>query len=187
MVDRTPPRPLLATARNPMRARRMSLRTEGAYLHWIRRFVEFHGRRPPQELGPVHVEAFLTDLATRRQVAASIRNQVLCSDLFLYKQVLGADFPRLESIVRDGRGRKGRITTLPENLRELIAGHLTRLREWFDNERRRSRPGVSLPFALERKYPDAATSWARSNPCAITRTRARYSEPSRSPSAKRVS
>ncbi len=91
----------------------MSLRTEGAYLHWIRRFVEFHGRRPPQEPGPVHVEPFLTDLATRQHVAASTQNQVLCSILFLYKQVLGADFLRLESIVRDGKGRKAASRRCP--------------------------------------------------------------------------
>jgi integron integrase len=205
-----------------MRTRRMSLRTEASYLHWIRRYVEFHGRRPPRELGPLHVEAFLTDLATRLHVAASTQNQALCALLFLYKQVLHADFPWLENIVRaarprhlpvvlsrdevrrvlvelrgtpwlvasllygsglrlheglalrvkdldferhelvvrDGKGRKDRVTTLPECLRDPVAGHLARLRDWFANERRRARPGVSLPFALAHKYPQAATSWA---------------------------
>lgn len=221
-MDATPRPGLLATARGLMRTRHMSLRTEEAYLHWIRRYVAFHGRQSPAELGPQHVEAFLTALATRWHVSASTQNQALCALLFLYRQVLKADLPWLENIVRagkprhlpvvlsrdevrrvlaelrgtawlvvsllygsglrlneglalrvkdadlerrevvvrDGKGRKDRVTTLPESLREPISGHLVRLREWFDNERHRARPGVSLPFALTRKYRGASTSWA---------------------------
>ena len=67
---------------------------------------------------------------------------------------------RRELVVRDGKGRKDRVTTLSESLQPSIEGHLARLREWFSNERQRRRPGVSLPYSLARKYPAAPTSWA---------------------------
>lgn len=222
MANPTPTRGFLTTARDLMRARHMSLRTEKAYLQWIRRYVAFHDRRSPRNLGATAVEAFLTDLATRLHVAASTQNQALAAILFLYRQVLNVDLPWLENIVRavkprhlpvvlardevrrvlaelrdtpwlvasllyggglrlheglmlrvkdvdferrelvvrDGKGRKDRVTTLPLSLRDPLLGQLARLREWFDNERRLSRPGVSVPFALAHKYPAAPTSWA---------------------------
>jgi integron integrase len=66
---------------------------------------------------------------------------------------------RGELIVREAKGGKDRVTMLPATLQEPLRVHLTRLRDWYEVERRQRRPGVSLPFALERKYPDAATQW----------------------------
>jgi len=83
-----------------MRLRHLSRRTEEAYLHWMRRFYEFHGRRNPAELGPEEVTAFLNDLASRRRVAASTQNQALAALLFLYRKVLGLDLPWLGDLVR---------------------------------------------------------------------------------------
>ena len=76
---------LLDQLRTFMRARRYSLRTEKAYLDWIRRFILFHGKRHPRELGEREITEFLTDLAAHRHVAASTRNQALSALLFLYQ------------------------------------------------------------------------------------------------------
>jgi len=83
-----------------MRLRHFSPRTEEAYLGWMRRYHEFHGRRDLATLGPEHVTAFLSALATRRRVAASTQNQALAALLFLYRHVLGVDLPWLDDLVR---------------------------------------------------------------------------------------
>ena len=77
---------LLDQVRTFMRARRYSLRTEEAYLDWIRRFILFHGKRHPRDLGEQEITEFLTDLAAHRHVAASTQNQALSALLFLYQQ-----------------------------------------------------------------------------------------------------
>ena len=69
--------PLLEKVRALIRFRRYSLRTEEAYLGWIKRFVLFHGKRHPRPLGEAEVVAFLSDLATTHRVAASTHNQAL--------------------------------------------------------------------------------------------------------------
>jgi integron integrase len=83
-----------------MRLRHVSPRTEEAYLAWMRRFYDHHGRRDPKELGAQHVTAFLSELATRGHVAASTQNQALAALLFLYRDVLGVDLPWLDDLVR---------------------------------------------------------------------------------------
>ncbi|MBS0398922.1 MAG: phage integrase N-terminal SAM-like domain-containing protein, partial [Proteobacteria bacterium] len=75
-------------------------------------------------------------------------------------RVKDIDLVRRELIVRKGKGRKDRVTTLPESLRAPLEDHLAKLAEWFANERHLGRPGVSLPGALMHKYPAASTSWA---------------------------
>jgi integron integrase len=212
---------LFALARERMRTRHFALRTEQAYLHWLRRFVAFHRRKHPRELGAPHVEQFLTYLAVHRKVSAATQNQALQALLFLYRHVLEIQLPWLdgvtraaqpkrlplvltraevrallvelegtvwliasllygsglrlseglrlrvkdlaldrgELIVREAKGGKDRITMLPQALDAPLRAHLARLRAWFEEERRRGRPGVSLPFALARKYPDAGAQW----------------------------
>jgi integron integrase len=86
-----------------LRLRHYSLRTEEAYLGWIRRFVWFHGKRHPREMGAAEVEAFLTDLAVKRNVSAATQNQALAALLFLYKEVLGIQLPWLDEMVRAKR------------------------------------------------------------------------------------
>lgn len=97
------PMTLREAVHRAMRLRRLSPRTEEAYLHWMRRFVQFHGGRRPVELGAAHVTAFLSALATRDHVAASTQNQALAALLFLYRDVYGLDLPWLEGIVRAQR------------------------------------------------------------------------------------
>ena len=81
----------------------MSRRTEEAYVAWIRRFIFFHDKRHPAEMGAVEVTKFLTSLAVDGQVAASTQNQALSALLFLYKDVLEVDLPWLDGIVRAKR------------------------------------------------------------------------------------
>lgn len=95
-----PPVRLLEKVRECIRARHYSIRTEDSYVDWVRRYVRYHGRRHPRELGAVHVGAFLSSLANDRKVSASTQNQALAALLFLYKQVLGVDLPWLEGVTR---------------------------------------------------------------------------------------
>lgn len=94
---------LLDVVRREIRARHMSLRTEGTYVYWVRDFVRFHGRRHPREMGPSEVEAYLSMLANRRRVAASTHNQALSALLFLYRAVLKVELPWLQNLQRPRR------------------------------------------------------------------------------------
>ncbi len=80
-----------------------SLRTEHAYLGWIRRFILFHEKRHPLELSAADVERFLSHLAVAGNVAASTQNQALAALLFLYKEVLGNPLPWLDDLTRAKR------------------------------------------------------------------------------------
>ncbi len=91
---------LLDAVRERVRARHYSYLTEKAYLHWTRRFIRFHGRRHPREMGKAELEAFLTSLATEARVSASTQNQALAALLFLYREVLDLPFPWLDQVVR---------------------------------------------------------------------------------------
>jgi site-specific recombinase XerD len=90
---------LLDQVRDAIRVRHLSIRTEQAYLDWIRRFIIFHQKRHPRDLGKAEITRFLTWLATHRRVAASTQNQALCALLFLYRHVLEQDFPWLDDLV----------------------------------------------------------------------------------------
>src|SRR5688500_10272177 len=91
---------LLDQLRERIRYCHYSLRTEQAYVFWVRRFIRFHHRQHPREMGSPEVEAFLTHLATDRQVAPSTHKQALAAILFLYRQVLDIDLPWLQDIGR---------------------------------------------------------------------------------------
>ncbi|HET7930437.1 MAG TPA: integron integrase [Rhodanobacteraceae bacterium] len=93
-----PPPRLLQQVRGRMRRLGMSLRTEEAYVGWIRRFILANDKRHPHELGAREVELFLTRLATVGNVAASTQNQALSALLFLYREVLNEDLPWLENV-----------------------------------------------------------------------------------------
>ena len=89
----TPPPRLLDRVRAILRARHYSRRTEESYVAWIRRYIHFHGRRHPADLGEPELTRFLSALATERQVSASTQNQALAALLFLYQTVLEARSP----------------------------------------------------------------------------------------------
>jgi len=94
---------LLDRVRAILRARHYSRRTEESYLGWIRRYIHFHGRRHPGELGEPEITRFLSALATERQVSASTQNQALAALLFLYQTVLEREIAWLEGIVHAKR------------------------------------------------------------------------------------
>lgn len=91
---------LLDQVRARMRVKHYSLRTEEAYLYWIRRYILATGKRHPRELDGVVVEGFLSRLATDDNVSASTQSQALSAILFLYRQVLAIDLPWMENVVR---------------------------------------------------------------------------------------
>ena len=216
------PRPrLLDRVREAIRTRHYSRRTEKAYVHWIRRFIFFHDKRHPAEMGPAEISAFLSSLAVRDKVAASTQNQALSALLFLYRDVLGVDLPWLDDVVRakrpqylpvvltrdetravlqqltgvprimafllygaglrlleccrlrvkdvdfatnqivirDGKGRKDRVTMLPAAVKTLLMTHLDHVRTQRQADLRRGAGWVELPGALLRKYPNAGREW----------------------------
>ena len=94
------PLPFLERNRQKIRLKHYSLRTEQVYLDWIKRFILFHGKRHPAEMGAAEVESFLTHLAVDRGVAASTQNQAKSALLFMYKEVIGIELPWLEHVER---------------------------------------------------------------------------------------
>jgi integron integrase len=217
--DSTKPR-LLDLVRQAVRVRHYSYRTEKAYVHWIVRYIRFHGLRHPLELSEQEVGEFLTHLAVARHVSASTQNQALNAIVFLYKHVLDRplglihnaarakrprrlpavfsqeevrcilermqgrgriiahflygsglrlmeclrlrikdiDFDRGEIFVRDGKGSKDRVTMLPACLRDDLLRCIERARRIHALDLREGFGEVSLPDALQRKYPAAARS-----------------------------
>lgn len=111
---------LLDQVRAALRLRHYSYRTEQAYVHWTRRYILFHGKRHPDRLGAAEVEAFLSALATDRQVSASTQNQALAALLFLYRNVLEQDLPWLENLTRaKPREKRPVVLTREETVRLL--------------------------------------------------------------------
>lgn len=213
---------LMDQVRDALRVHHYSLRTEQSYMQWIRRFILFHGKRHPREMGADEIAAFLTYLAVQKDVAASTQNQALSALLFLYKKVLGLepdwlgdvtrakrpkrlpvilpretvrqllgrltgvhkliayliygtgmrlmeaarlrvkdiDFNYKQITIRGGKGDKDRITMLPEKLITPLQRQLALGRQLYDLDRAERAPGVELPHALARKYPNADTEWA---------------------------
>ena len=91
---------LLDQLRERIRYLHYSIRTEQAYVRWVRAFVRFHGVRHPAEMGAVEVETFLTWLAAERRVAAATHRQALSAIVFLYTKVLGVELPWRSAIGR---------------------------------------------------------------------------------------
>jgi integron integrase len=213
---------LLDRVRDKIRIKHYSIRTEEAYIDWIKRFIRFHDVRHPSDMGATEVEAFLTHLAVAGRVSASTQNQAKCAILFLYRQVLEVELPWLENIiqakvprrlpvvltrtevtallgklrgvhwliagllygsgmrvmeclrlrvkdvefskrqiiVRDGKGFKDRVTMLPGTLVAPLQTHLIKVRALHEEDLRTGYGSVYLPYALERKYPNAAREWS---------------------------
>ena len=115
----TAPR-LMERARERMRLKHYSLRTEHAYLGWIKRFILANGKRHPKDLGGEEVERFLTSLAVERNVAAGTQNQALAALLFLYREVLELDLPWLQTIVRAKRPVRMPVVLSVDEIRRLL-------------------------------------------------------------------
>lgn len=102
---KTRPRKLLDQVRDAVRLKHYSYRTEQSYVGWIRRYILFHDKKHPQEMGYAEVEAFLTSLAVEGKVSASTQNQALSALLFLYRHVLHQEFEQPLNAVRAKRSR----------------------------------------------------------------------------------
>lgn len=212
---------LLDRLREQIRVRHYSIRTETAYVTWVRNFIRYHGLRHPAEMGAAEVERFLSHLAVDRTVSASTQNQALAALLFLYKHVLAIDLPwlddvirakrperlpvvlsreetqrllacfegemalvtgllygsgmrlmeamrlrvkdvdfaRNEILIRDGKGMKDRVTLLPGRLVAPLTRHLDYVKALHERDLAEGFGEVYLPFALARKYPNAAKEW----------------------------
>src|ERR1044071_397428 len=105
-IERFVPNPklrFLDQCREVMRFKRFSHRTEEAYVHWIRRFILWSGKRHPKEMGAEEVSGFLGQLAVSEGVAASTQNQALNGLVFMYRHVMGSELGELGQFVRAKR------------------------------------------------------------------------------------
>ncbi|MFZ5697336.1 MAG: integron integrase [Pseudomonadota bacterium] len=112
---------LLDRAREQIRLRHYSIRTEKAYLGWMRRFIRFHQFRHPRDLGPNEVEAFLSNLAVEDDVASATQAQALSALLFLYRVVMGVDMPWLDEVIRARRPKRLPTVLTEDEVRRLLS------------------------------------------------------------------
>jgi integron integrase len=214
----TPPRKLLDQVGDAIRTKHYSYRTEQTYKDWIKRYILFHDKRHPKDMGAEEVQAFITHLAVEKNVSASTQNQALSAVLFLYRHVLqipidlpsdliraeksktlpvvltrqeamriihhmtgvpqlmtkilygsglrlmeclrlrvkDIDFGNRQIIVRDGKGEDDRATMLPETLIPALQRHIQTVQRIHQTDLGDGFGEVWLPYALERKYPNAA-------------------------------
>jgi integron integrase len=114
---------LLDEVRDAIRTRHYSIRTEEAYIQWIRQYILFFGQRRPAELGSKNVSAFLSHLAVERKVAASTQNQALSALLFLYREVLALPIGWVDDVERAKRPKRLPVVFTREEVRAVL-GHL---------------------------------------------------------------
>lgn len=112
---------LLDQVRDRIRVKHYSIRTETQYIQWIRRFILFHGKRHPRDMGASEVEAFLTHLAVEGNVAAATQNQALSALLFLYREVLEMDLPWLDGVVRAKLPKRLPVVLTREEVKAVLA------------------------------------------------------------------
>ena len=212
---------LLDQVRDKLRVKHYSIRTEQSYTDWIKRYILFHGKRHPNEMGAEDIETFLTHLAVEGNVAAATQNQAKSALLFLYREVLqielpwldnitqakvpkrlpvvltvkevqsvlsnlngthalvsnllyggglrlmeavrlrvkDVDFARHEILVREGKGFKDRVTMLPEAIVAPLKAHMAKVKALHLEDLAEGAGEVYLPFALDKKYANAAREW----------------------------
>ena len=111
---------LLDRLRDAIRVRHYSIRTEQAYVDWARRYILFHAKRHPAEMGVAEVTAFLTHLAVDRTVAPSTQSQARSALLFLYRAVLSVELPWLDEVVAAKASRHLPVVLTPREVRALL-------------------------------------------------------------------
>ena len=114
-------RKLLDRVSDVARLRHLSLRTEETYRNWIKRFILFHGKRHPRDLDAEGVRSFLTHLAVKERVAASTQNQAFNALLFLYRQVLKLDLPKIDGVERARHSKNLPVVFTKEESNSVIA------------------------------------------------------------------
>lgn len=121
VVSQQSPR-LLDRMRAEIRLRHYSIRTEEAYVGWARRFILFHGKRHPGEMGAGEVRDFLSYMASERNVSTSTQNQAKSALLFLYKDVLGIELPWLDEVISAKAARRLPVVLTQTEVRRLLGG-----------------------------------------------------------------
>ena len=111
---------LLDRVRFAIRVKQYSTATEKCYVGWVRRFILYHGKRHPAEMGKQEVEEFLTHLAVKRHVSPSTQNQALQAILFLYSRVLELELPWLEDVTRAKPKRRIPVVLSVEEINNLL-------------------------------------------------------------------
>jgi integron integrase len=211
---------LLDQVREKIRIRHYSYKTEKTYVHWIKEFILYHGKRHPAEMAEPEIEKYLTYLAIDRNVSASTQNQAFAAILFLYREIIGRelknisamrakkavhiptvlthdeamnvimhtsgvyriiaqilygsglrlmecmrlrikdiDFERMTITLRDTKSDRDRVTCLPLGVVEQLKLHIGKVRAQYDEDLTYGRADVELPYALEKKYPNAGREW----------------------------
>lgn len=117
-----PKKKLLDVVRDACRARQYSARTAEAYVGWIRRYVLFHGKRHPADLGDADIARFLTHLAADTAASASTQNQAASSLLFLYREVLGRPVAAAPCIMRPKKPKRVPVVLTREEIAKVLAG-----------------------------------------------------------------
>ena len=112
---------LLDRLREALRSRHYSRRTEQTYCHWIKRFIFFHNKRHPAEMGEPEINAFLTYLAVKERVSASTQNQALSAVIFLYRHVLQREIGELKGLIRARKPRHLPVVMTKDEVRTVIA------------------------------------------------------------------
>lgn len=209
---------LLDQIRIHLRVNHYSRKTEEAYISWIKRYILFHNKRHPNEMGAEEIKKFISFLANEKHVSSSTQNQALNAILYLYKNIIkkeinfvdgltytkrirhlptvftreeaqkiiaeldgvvqlfvkmlygtgmrlseglqlrvkDIDFEARQITIRDGKGEKDRITILPEKLIEPLRDHIRKVKNLHLKDLQRGFGFTVLPYALERKYPNAS-------------------------------
>jgi integron integrase len=212
---------LLEQLADAIREKHYSPKTVDAYVLWAKRFILFHGKRHPREMGLEEVEKYMTYLANVAKVAARTQNQALAGIMFLYRHVLKMDIGEVDAIrakepkhlptvlnrddtfrvldqvepeqfnlmarllygaglrlaecqalrikdidfagmtvlVRGGKGGKDRTVPLPKTLVKPLNDQIGIARRLWEIDRQRGMPGVYVPDALDRKYPNIGADW----------------------------
>ena len=212
---------LLDQLADKIKALHYSKKTVYAYVEWARRYILFHGKRHPKDMGRTEIETYLNHLANVKHVSASTQNQCLQALLFLYRNLLGieigmvsairakkgkrlpnvlnvedtakvldnvdgemfnlmarllygcglrlaecqnlrvkdVDFGMMTVTVRAGKGNKDRVVPLPKMLVKPIMDQLNISRQYWNIDRQRAMPGVFVPDALDRKFPNIGCEW----------------------------
>jgi integron integrase len=146
-----PPKKLLDQLRDALRIKHYFYRTEQTYVDWAHRFIVFHDKRHPKDMGTPEIEAFLTHLAVQQKVAASIQNQALCALVFLYRHVLRQEIGPSIDVVRAKRSRYlPPVLTHAEAI--AVLGQLSGTYQWIAKILCRS--GLRLLEALQLKVKD---------------------------------
>jgi len=111
---------LLDQVRSLIRLKHYSIRTEETYVSWIKRYIYFHNKRHPKDMGEKEIKQFLTDLAVNKNVAAATQNQAFNALLFLYRKVLNKEFSDLGDVVRAKKPRKLPVVFSKDEVRKII-------------------------------------------------------------------